>query len=196
MSRFKKDKDHIRKSRHVDRSISARVKDEADLFEIINKKPNDLLLLILDSIQDPHNLGACLRTADAAGVDAVVAPKDRAVSLTPTVIEIASGGADNIPFIQVTNLARTIDDLKEKGVWFVGTSDQAEKSLYELDLTGSIALVLGAEGKGVRRLIMEKCDFLAQIPMMGKVECLNVSVACGVSLFEIVRQKLAKNKGK
>ena len=185
-------KQQIRKSKHVNRTKSVLVKDEADLFRILDNLNEPPLLLFLDGIQDPHNLGACLRTADAAGVHAVIAPKDRAVSITTTVIEIASGAAENIPFVQVTNIARTIDELKEKGVWFVATSDKATQTLYDVDLKGPIALILGAEGKGIRRLTEEKSDFLVQIPMSGSVECLNVSVACGVCLFEAVRQRKSK----
>lgn len=149
-------------------------------------------LLILDCVQDPHNLGAILRTADGAGVHAVIAPKDKAVGITETVRRVSVGAADHIPFIQVTNLARTMEQLKEAGVWFVGTSDRAEKTLYELDLRGPLALVLGAEEKGMRRLTEENCDFLANLPMAGKVECLNVSVATGVCLFEAVRQRATR----
>ncbi len=147
-------------------------------------------VLILDCVQDPHNLGAILRTADAAGVDAVVAPKDKAVGITETVRRVSVGGADHVPFAQVTNLARTMEKLKEAGVWFVGTSDHATaKSIYELDLKGPLAIVMGAEGKGMRRLTEENCDFLASIPMAGTVDCLNVSVATGVCVFEAVRQR-------
>lgn len=146
-------------------------------------------ILVLDCVQDPHNLGAILRTADGAGVDAVVAPKDKAVGITETVRRISVGAADHVPFVQVTNLARTMEQLQKAGLWFVGTSDRAEKSLYELDLKGPLALVLGAEEKGMRRLTEENCDFLGMIPMAGKVECLNVSVSAGVCLFEAVRQR-------
>ena len=188
MSKREQGQQH-RKSKHVNRSKSVSVKSEADLYNILEKLNEAPFLLFLDGVQDPHNLGACLRTADASGVHAVIAPKDRAVSLTDTVIEIASGGAENVPFIQVTNIARLIDDLKEKGIWFVATSDKATQSLYDVDLRGPLAVVLGAEGKGIRRLTEEKADFLVSIPMFGKVECLNVSVACGVCLFEAVRQR-------
>lgn len=164
------------------------IKTEHHLFAELENIKNPLLL-ILDGIQDPHNLGACLRTADAAGVTAVIVPKDRAVSLTETVRKIACGAAESIMFVQVTNLANFMDKLKDKGVWIVGTSDRAEKSFYELDLTGSAAIVIGAEGSGMRRLTTDKCDFLGVIPMQGKVECLNASVATGVCLFEAVRQR-------
>jgi 23S rRNA (guanosine2251-2'-O)-methyltransferase len=164
--------------------------DEHDLMRIVAETEVPFLL-ILDCVQDPHNLGAILRTADGAGVHAVVAPKDKAVGITETVRRISVGAADYIPFVQVTNLARTMEQLKEAGVWLVGTSDRAEKTLYELDLKGPLALVLGAEEKGMRRLTEENCDFLAKLPMAGKVECLNVSVATGVCLFEAVRQRQA-----
>lgn len=146
-------------------------------------------ILILDCVQDPHNLGAILRTADGAGVHAVVAPKDKAVGITETVRRISVGAADRVPFAQVTNLARTMERLKEAGLWLVGTSDRATRELYDLDLKGPLGIVMGAEEKGMRRLTEENCDFLAMIPMSGKVECLNVSVATGVCLFEAVRQR-------
>ena len=165
--------------------------DEDDLMEIVNHHPVPFIL-ILDCIQDPHNLGAILRTADAAGIHAVVAPKDKAVGITETVRRISVGAADVVPFAQVTNLARTMEKLKAAGLWLVGTSDHAKsKSIYDLDLKGPLALVLGAEEKGLRRLTEEHCDFLASIPMAGKVECLNVSVATGVCVFEAVRQRRA-----
>lgn len=164
--------------------------DEHDLMRLVAETEIPFLL-ILDCVQDPHNLGAILRTADGAGVHAVIAPKDKAVGITETVRRVSVGAADHVPFVQVTNLARTMEQLKEAGVWFVGTSDRAEKTLYELDLRGPLALVLGAEEKGMRRLTEENCDFLAKLPMAGKVECLNVSVATGVCLFEAVRQRVA-----
>ena len=182
-------KENVRKSKHVNREKSAFVKSEIELFKILDNLNEPPFLLILDGVQDPHNLGACLRTADAAGVHAVIAPKDRAVSITDTVVQIASGAAENVPFIQVTNIARIMEELKEKGIWFVGTSDQAKESIYQIDLKGGLCIVLGAEGKGMRRLTSENCDFLSYIPMQGTVECLNVSVACGVCLFEAVRQR-------
>jgi 23S rRNA (guanosine2251-2'-O)-methyltransferase len=147
------------------------------------------LLLVLDGVQDPHNLGACLRTADAAGVTAVIVPRDRAAGLSPTVRKVASGAAEVVPLIQVVNLARTLRWLKEREIWVVGTDDQAEKSLYQSDLKGRLAVVLGAEGPGLRRLTRENCDALVKIPMQGAVESLNVSVATGVVLFEAVRQR-------
>jgi 23S rRNA (guanosine2251-2'-O)-methyltransferase len=163
--------------------------DEDDVLAIVAQQSTPFVL-ILDCVQDPHNLGAILRTADAAGVHVVVAPKDKAVGITETVRRISVGAADHVPFAQVTNLARTMEKLKAAGLWLVGTSDHAKsKSIYELDLKGPLALVLGAEEKGMRRLTEENCDFLASIPMAGKVECLNVSVATGVCLFEAVRQR-------
>ena len=140
---------------------------------------------------DPHNLGACLRVADGAGAHAVIAPKDRAVGLNATAAKVASGAADSVPYITVTNLARTLRDLKDRGIWLVGTTDDAEQSLYQADFKGPSALVMGSEGEGMRRLTTECCDFLVQIPMFGAVESLNVSVASGVCLFEARRQRLA-----
>lgn len=151
------------------------------------------LLLVLDGVQDPHNLGACLRSADAAGVDAVVVPRDRAVGLTATVRKVASGAAETVPLIQVTNLARTLRELQDQGLWVAGLAGEADNSLYDLDLTGPLALVLGAEDRGLRRLTRETCDWLARIPMHGSVESLNVSVAAGVCLFEALRQRTRSN---
>ena len=147
------------------------------------------LLLVLDGVTDPHNLGACLRSADAAGVAAVIVPRERAAGLTPVVRKVAAGAAETVPLVQVVNLARTLRDLKDRGVWLVGTADDADRTLYDLDLTGPTALVLGSEGEGMRRLTREACDELVSIPMAGAVESLNVSVATGVALFEAVRQR-------
>ncbi len=171
------------------RQRAAKLKDESDLDEIINNKGN-VLLLILDGVQDPHNLGACLRTADAAGVDAVIIPTSRGVSMTPVVRKVASGAADSVPLIEVSNLARTLKQIQNEGVWLIGTSDQSDQTIYDQDLTGSIGLVMGSEDKGIRRLTSEYCDYLVQIPMAGVVESLNVSVASGVCLYEAVRQRL------
>ena len=146
-------------------------------------------LLVLDGVQDPHNLGACLRSADAAGVDAVIAPKDRAAGLTPVVRKVACGAAESVPFIQVTNLARTLKQLRDEGVWVVGTAGEAEALVYDVELKGRLALVMGAEEKGLRRLTRENCDQLIKLPMAGQVESLNVSVATGICLFEAVRQR-------
>ena len=183
-----------RQSKHTDLNRRVSALSEDTLLDIIENLNENALLLILDDVQDPHNLGACLRTADAAGVHAVVAPKDRAVGLTDTVRRIACGGAENVPFIQVTNLARTIEQLKKAGIWIVGTSDKAKKPIYAIDLKDPLAIVMGAEGKGLRRLTGDLCDFLAHIPMLGSVECLNVSVATGICLFEVVRQR-SRGKG-
>ena len=161
---------------------------ERDLDQILNDESQPFLL-ILDGVQDPHNLGACLRSADAAGVHAVITPKDRAVGLTATVRKVASGAAQRVPLIQVTNLARTLRDLQEAGVWLVGLAGESEQDLYDCDLKGPIAVIMGAEGEGMRRLTREHCDFLVKIPMSGTVESLNVSVATGICLFEVVRQR-------
>lgn len=168
-----------------------RVYEEGDLPSLLEDKP-DPLVLVLDCIQDPHNLGACLRSADAAGAACVVMPKDKSAPITETVIRVACGGAENVPLVRVTNLARAMDKLKELGVWLVGTADEATQTLYEVDLKGPIGIVMGAEGAGMRRLTGEHCDFLVRIPMKGRVPCLNVSVATGVCLFEAVRQRVAK----
>lgn len=147
------------------------------------------LLLVLDGVTDPHNLGACLRVADGAGAHAVLAPKDHAVGLNATVAKVASGAAETVPYLMVTNLARSLNELKERDVWIIGTSDQAEKSIYDLDLKRPVALVLGAEGDGLRQLTAKTCDELVRIPMKGAVESLNVSVAAGVCLYEALRQR-------
>ncbi len=147
-------------------------------------------ILILDCVQDPHNLGAILRTADGAGIQAVVVPKDKSVGITDTVRRISVGAADVVPFVKVTNLSRAMKSLREAGMWLVGTSDRAEKTLYETDLQGGLGIVMGAEGDGLRRLTEEGCDFLVKLPMLGKVPCLNASVATGVCLYEAVRQRM------
>jgi 23S rRNA (guanosine2251-2'-O)-methyltransferase len=166
----------------------AKTYSEADLAVLLETHPKPFLL-ILDGVQDPHNLGACLRSADAAGVHAVIVPKDKSASLTPTVSKVACGAAETIPFIQVTNLARTMRYLKEQGVWLYGAAGEAKQSLYQTDLAGGLAMVLGAEGEGLRRLTREHCDILLNIPMQGTVSSLNVSVATGIFLFEAVRQR-------
>ncbi|MCP4283408.1 MAG: 23S rRNA (guanosine(2251)-2'-O)-methyltransferase RlmB, partial [Gammaproteobacteria bacterium] len=148
-------------------------------------------LLILDGVQDPHNLGACLRSADGAGVHAVIAPKDRSVGLTPVVRKVASGAAESTPFFQVTNLARTLKQLKrDYNLWLVGTAGESEQNMYTADLTGPLALVMGGEEKGMRRLTRDSCDYLVRLPMHGAVESLNVSVATGVCLYEALRQRM------
>jgi len=149
------------------------------------------LLLVLDGIQDPHNLGACLRTADACGVDAVIIPRDRAVKVNATVRKVAAGGAESVPVIEVTNITRSLKDLQQAGVWVFGTSGSAADSLYDHDFNGPVALVMGTEGSGLRRLTMASCDHLLKLPMHGQVESLNVSVATGVCLYEILRSRSA-----
>lgn len=163
--------------------------NENALWSLLDILKEPAFLLILDTITDPHNLGACLRSADAAGVHAVIAPKDKSVGLTAAAIKVASGAAETTPFIQVTNLARTLEALKEKGIWVYGAAGETETTLYEIDFKGPIAIVMGSEGKGLRRLTREHCDELFAIPMLGQVESLNVSVAGGVSMFEVVRQR-------
>ena len=158
-----------------------------DVLEGLKEPP---LLLVLDGVQDPHNLGACLRAADGAGAHAVIAPKDRSVGLTTAAIKVASGAAESVPYIVVTNLARTMRDLKDKNVWLVGADDSATESLYKARIDGAVGFVLGAEGEGLRRLTKETCDSLVSIPMLGSVESLNVSVASGVCLYEARRRRL------
>jgi 23S rRNA (guanosine2251-2'-O)-methyltransferase len=147
------------------------------------------LLLVLDGVTDPHNLGACLRVADGAGAHAVIAPKDHAVGINATVAKVASGAAETVPYFMVTNLARTLGELKERNIWIIGTSGDAERNLYQMDLKGPVALVLGAEGPGIRQLTRKTCDELVRIPMQGAVESLNVSVASAVCLYEALRQR-------
>ena len=184
------DQPAARQNRHSRGDATIQTHDEGDLASLLEGK-KDPLVLILDCVQDPHNLGACLRTADAAGVAMVVMPKDKSAPISETVIRVACGGAENIPLVRVTNLARSMEKLKELGLWLVGTADEATQSLYEIDLKGPVGIVMGAEGPGMRRLTGEHCDFLVNIPMSGRVECLNVSVATGVCLFECVRQRAA-----
>ncbi|VFR43637.1 23S rRNA (guanosine-2'-O-) -methyltransferase rlmB [plant metagenome] len=160
-----------------------------DLDEVLETADAVPFLLILDGVTDPHNLGACLRTADAAGVHAVIAPRDRAVGLNATVARVACGAADTVPYLMVTNLARTMRELKDRGVWLVGTDDQAQDTIHDVDAKLPMAWVMGAEGEGMRRLTRETCDRLVQIPMQGSVESLNVSVASAVCLYETVRQR-------
>lgn len=161
-----------------------------NLDELLDAIAGPPLLLILDGVTDPHNLGACLRVADGAGAHAVIAPKDRAVGLNATAAKVASGAADTVPYITVTNLARTMRELKERDIWLTGTTDDAEKTLYEADFSVPTALVMGSEGEGMRRLTRENCDVLVRIPMEGAVESLNVSVASGVCLYEARRQRM------
>ncbi|HEX4780496.1 MAG TPA: 23S rRNA (guanosine(2251)-2'-O)-methyltransferase RlmB [Usitatibacter sp.] len=157
-----------------------------DVLESLTEPP---LLLILDGVQDPHNLGAALRVADGAGAHAVIAPKDRSVGLTTAAIKVASGAAESVPYIVVTNLARTMRDLKDKNIWLVGADDSAKESIYQAKLEGALAMVLGAEGEGLRRLTRDSCDLLVSIPMRGAVESLNVSVASGICLYEARRRR-------
>ena len=159
------------------------------LDELLDDLADPPLLLVLDGVTDPHNLGACLRVADGAGAHAVIAPKDHAAGINATVAKVASGAAETVPYFMVTNLARTLNELKERSIWVTGTSDDAERTLYDVDFKGPTALVLGAEGAGMRQLTRKTCDQLVRIPMMGAVESLNVSVASGVCLYEARRQR-------
>ena len=178
--------------------VVARVKpgkayNESDLEDIVTsveQKGEQPFFLILDGVTDPHNLGACLRNADAAGVQAIIVPKDNAAKLTATVRKVAVGAAETVPLVQVTNLARTMKALQQMGIWIVGTAGETDTCLYDVKLSGPMALVMGAEGKGMRRLTREKCDQLVKLPMAGSVSSLNVSVATGICLFEIVRQRM------
>ena len=165
------------------------MRSESDLKSVVESARQMPFWLILDHVQDPQNLGACLRTADAAGVQGVIVTKDQAVGITPAVCKVASGAAETVPVYQVTNLSRTISWLKEQGIWIAGAAGEAEKTIYEMDINMPLALVMGAEEKGMRRLTREQCDFLVKIPMQGSVESLNVSVAAGVLIYEIFRQR-------
>ncbi|MFC0711875.1 23S rRNA (guanosine(2251)-2'-O)-methyltransferase RlmB [Azorhizophilus paspali] len=162
---------------------------EAMLDELLDRCEGAPLLLVLDGVTDPHNLGACLRTADAAGVQAVIVPKDKSATLNATVRKVACGAAEVVPLVAVTNLARTLEKLRQRGLWTVGTAGEVEQELYGVDLRGPTVLIMGAEGKGMRRLTREHCDYLVRLPMAGSVSSLNVSVATGVCLFEAVRQR-------
>lgn len=165
------------------------------LDELLDRAATPPLLLVLDGVTDPHNLGACMRTADAAGAHAVIVPKDKSATLNATVRKVACGAAEVIPLVAVTNLARTLEKLQQRGLWIVGTAGEAEQELYQQDMTGPTVLVMGAEGKGMRRLTREHCDYLVKLPMAGSVSSLNVSVATGVCLFEAVRQRQGKAAG-
>jgi 23S rRNA (guanosine2251-2'-O)-methyltransferase len=162
---------------------------ESDLKQAVESLTGTALLLVLDNVQDPHNLGACLRTADATGVQGVIITKDNATGITPTVCKVASGAAETVPVYQVTNLSRTLRWLKDQGIWIMGAAGAATQTVYQTDLTVPLAVVVGAEGKGLRRLTQEQCDFLVKLPMLGQVESLNLSVATGVLLYEAVRQR-------
>ena len=177
---------------HGHQGVAARVQaveQARSLDDLLDQLSEPPLLLVLDGVTDPHNLGACLRVADGAGAHAVIAPKDHAVGLNATVAKVASGAAETVPYFMVTNLARTLGELKERNIWCIGASDDAPKTLYQVDLKGPVALVLGAEGPGMRQLTRKTCDELVSIPMKGAVESLNVSVASGICLYEAVRQR-------
>ena len=181
---------------HGHQGVAARVEavvQQRSLDELLDQLEADgvanPLLLVLDGVTDPHNLGACLRVADGAGAHAVIAPKDHAVGINATVAKVASGAAETVPYFMVTNLARTLTELKERNIWVIGTSGDADKTLYQVDLKGPVALVLGAEGPGMRQLTRKTCDELVSIPMKGAVESLNVSVASAVCLYEALRQR-------
>jgi 23S rRNA (guanosine2251-2'-O)-methyltransferase len=177
---------------HGHQGVAARVQpieQKHSLDDLLDSLQGPALLLVLDGVTDPHNLGACLRVADGAGAHAVIAPKDHAVGVNATVAKVASGAAETVPYFMVTNLARTLGELKERNIWCVGTSDDAGKTLYQADLKGPVALVLGAEGAGMRQLTRKTCDELVSIPMRGAVESLNVSVASGICLYEAMRQR-------
>lgn len=175
--------------------VAARIRvqeifNEQHLINLLSSQSHPLLL-VLDGVQDPHNLGACLRVADAAGVTAVIIPKNKGVTLTPTVRKVSCGASETVPLIQVTNLVRCLKELKENGVWIIGSSLNATQSLYHVDLKDSVAVVLGSEGSGMRELTEKHCDILMHIPMLGIIESLNVSVAAGICLYEAVRQRLS-----
>jgi 23S rRNA (guanosine2251-2'-O)-methyltransferase len=166
--------------------------NENGLLDLLTAMQSPPLVLVLDGVSDPHNLGACLRTADAAGATAVVAPRDRAAGLTPAVRKVAAGAAEIVPFAQVTNLARALRDMKAAGLWIAGTTGDGEQALFDADLAGALAIVMGSEGRGLRRLTRECCDFSVRLPMLGSVASLNVSVAAGVILYEALRQRRAQ----
>jgi len=170
--------------------IMPQVRCEADLKQAVLEIETVPFFLVLDHVQDPHNLGACLRSADATKVDGIIITKDQATGITPTVCKVASGAAETVPVYQVTNLARTLRWLKSQNIWVIGTASEAEQTLYQTDMTLPLVLVVGAEGEGMRRLTREQCDLLVKLPMLGQVESLNLSVASGVLLYEVVRQRV------
>ena len=178
----------------IARYEAAKPMEESELPGLIEAAAGKALLLVLDGVQDPHNLGACLRSAAASGVTAVIIPKDKAAPLNATVRKTSAGAADRIPVISVTNLARTLRTIKDAGVWVYGMDGEAQGLIYQTDFTGNVAIVMGGEGEGMRRLTREHCDGLVKIPMPGEMESLNVSVATGVALFEVVRQRQGLNK--
>ena len=194
VSRAELDRQQEGRHQGVVARLAAQVEYRESDLEMLLERAGTPFLLVLDGVTDPHNLGACLRSADAAGVTAVIAPKDKAAGLTPVARKVACGAAETVPFVQVTNLARTLKRLQELGVWIVGAAGEADRSLYEQELTGPIALVMGAEGSGMRRLTKDCCDFLVNLPMAGSVSSLNVSVATGICLFEAVRQRRSSPK--
>ncbi|MGF1450971.1 MAG: 23S rRNA (guanosine(2251)-2'-O)-methyltransferase RlmB [Opitutales bacterium] len=180
-----------RQNKHAASNLILERLSEEDIVKHLGEVEGDPFVLVLDRVQDPHNLGACMRTANAAGCHLVIAPRDRASSMTETARRIACGGADDLPYVQVTNLGRTLDELKEAGLWIVGTGDEEAAPVYGHNLlNGPLCFIMGAEGAGIRAKTASKCDALVRIPMLGSVECLNVSVATGVCLFEAVRQRL------
>jgi len=178
----------------IARYEAAKPMEESELPGLIEAAAGKALLLVLDGVQDPHNLGACLRSAAASGVTAVIIPKDKAAPLNATVRKTSAGAADRIPVISVTNLARTLRAIKDAGVWVYGLDGEAQGLIYQIDFNGNVAIVMGGEGEGMRRLTREHCDGLVKIPMPGEMESLNVSVATGVALFEVVRQRQGLNK--
>lgn len=177
------------------RRRTPKLRDERDLVSLLTERSAMALLLVLDGVQDPQNLGACLRTADAAGVDAVIVPMHRGVGVTGAVRKVASGAAETVPIIAVRNLARSLREIRQAGIWVVGTAEDAEQTLYDVDFNRPIALVVGSENRGLRHLTREHCDVLARIPMRGNVESLNVSVSTGIGLFEAVRQRRCQTPG-
>lgn len=195
--------DHIKLERKADGGVhqgvlaiiqAAKVFHEKDLYDLLDQLTPPFFLLLLDGVTDPHNLGACLRSADAAGIHAVIAPKDKSSPLNAAAKKVACGAAEHLPFITVTNLVRTMEALKKYGIWLTGTIDSAEQTIYDTTLDGSIAFVMGAEEKGLRRLTREHCDTLVSIPVNSSMSSLNVSVATGICLFEAVRQRLSKQQ--
>ena len=188
---FEKDFDGVHQGVAAIAEFENSVLSEKSLFELLQGLDHPPLLLVLDGVTDPHNLGACLRSADGAGVDAVIVPRDRSCGLTPVVRKVASGGADSVPFVLVTNLSRTMEKLRDMGIWIVGAAGEAESCVSEIDFNVPTAVVMGSEDRGLRRLTRENCDYLTRIPMAGSVASLNVSVATGVVLFEAVRQRQA-----
>ena len=191
-------------SRELLSDLSGGAKHQGCVLQIVESSPNALTLdqllqqnhnrslyLVLDGVQDPHNLGACLRTADATGVDAVIIPKDRSAGLSATVRKVAAGGAESVPLLEVTNIARSLKEMKKAGIWIYGTSGEAIADVYQYSYDSAVALVMGAEGEGLRRLTAEQCDHLVKLPMLGTVESLNVSVATGVCLYEILRSRMS-----